>query len=144
MLIENMTEKHIEAVAEIDSLSLKSPWSKEMFSEELKSPVAFYCVATEEEKPVAYMGMHCICGEGYITNIAVHPDYRRKKIASALLSHFIEHGKKNNFEFLTLEVRESNLAAISCYKKFGFKEVGIRKNYYEHTENAILMTLFLK
>lgn len=143
MLIEQMTKKHIDDVLEVEHLSLKSPWSKNMFLEELSGKFAMYCVATENDKAVAYMGMHCVCGEGHITNIAVHPDFRREGIASNLINHFINYAKKNNFELLTLEVRESNIPAIECYKKFGFTEVGLRKNYYEHKENAVLMTLFL-
>ena len=143
MLIEKMEEKHLESVLEVETLSLKSPWSMNMFAEEIKSKTAMYCVAVDDEKVVAYMGMHCVCGEGHITNVAVHPDYRRKGVASSLINHFILYAKQNNFEFLTLEVRESNEKAIACYTKFGFKEVGKRKKYYEHKEDAILMTLFL-
>ena len=143
MLIEKMTEKHLDDVFEIEQLSLKSPWSKKMFEEELASKTAMYCVITEDEHAVAYMGMHCVCGEGHITNVAVHPLYRRRNYASALINYFINYAKQKHFEFLTLEVRESNEAAISCYTKFGFKEVGVRKKYYAHKEDAILMTLFL-
>lgn len=143
MLIEAMTQEHLDDVYEIECLSLKSPWSKKMFEEEIKSKTAMYCVIMEDDRAVAYMGMHCVCGEGHITNVAVHPQYRRKNCASMLINHFINYAKQNHFEFLTLEVRESNEAAIWCYTKFGFKEVGVRKKYYEHKEDAILMTLFL-
>jgi len=143
MLIEKMEEMHLDGVLEVENLSLKSPWSRNMFFEEINSKTAMYRVAVEGEKVVGYMGMHCVCGEGHITNVAVHPDYRRKNIASSLINCFILYAKQNNFDFLTLEVRESNETAISCYRKFGFKEVGKRKKYYEHKEDAILMTLFL-
>ena len=144
MLIEKMTEAHIKDVSELEKLSMKSPWSEKMFIEELDNKFAMYRVCTICGKAVAYMGMHCVCGEGHITNIAVHPDYRRRAIATKFIEHFINHAKENNFEFITLEVRESNTPAISCYKKFGFEDVGVRKNYYEHKENANLMTLFFK
>lgn len=143
MLIEKMEKKHLEDVYNVECLSLKSPWSINMFAEELESPTAMYYVITENEKAIAYMGMHCVCCEGHITNVAVHPDYRRKNVASTLINHFINYAKQNNFEFLTLEVRRSNEAAIACYEKFGFREVGVRKKYYEHKEDALLMTLFL-
>lgn len=144
MLIEKMNESHLDDVCVVENLSLTPPWSRNMFLEELQSKTALYYVAEENGKAIAYMGMHCVCGEGHITNVAVHPDYRKQGIAIALISHFIDYGKENDFEFLTLEVRESNIPAISLYKKFGFTEVGVRKNYYEHKENAILMTLFFK
>lgn len=144
MLIEKMNESHLDDVCVVENLSLTPPWSRNMFLEELQSKTALYYVAEENGKAIAYMGMHCVCGEGHITNVAVHPDYRKQGIAIKLISHFIGYGKENDFEFLTLEVRESNIPAISLYKKFGFTEVGVRKNYYEHKENAILMTLFFK
>lgn len=143
MLIEKMTENHIKDILEVENLSMKSPWSEKMFSEEINGKFAMYRVAMYNYKAVAYMGMHCVCGEGHITNIAVHPDYRRKSIATTLINHFINYAKENNFEFVTLEVRESNTPAIECYKKLGFQEVGVRKKYYEHKEDALLMTLFL-
>ena len=143
MLIEKMKEKHLDGVLEVEELSLKSPWSRKMFEEEINSKTAIYKVITEDEKVVAYMGMHCVCGEGHITNVAVHPEHRRKNMASTLINNFILYAKENQFEFLTLEVRKSNEAAIALYTKFGFKEVGVRKNYYEHKEDAILMTLVL-
>ena len=143
MLIEKMKEKHLDGVLEVEELSLKSPWSRKMFEEEINSKTAIYKVITEDEKVVAHMGMHCVCGEGHITNVAVHPEHRRKNMASTLINNFILYAKENQFEFLTLEVRKSNEAAIALYTKFGFKEVGVRKNYYEHKEDAILMTLVL-
>jgi len=141
MLIEEMTEKNLDDICEVEELSLKSPWKRNMFIEELSCKSSMYRVATIQKRAVAYMGMHCISGEGYITNIAVHPDFRRQGIAKALITHFIDYARQNNFEFMTLEVRESNLPAIKCYEKFGFQEAGLRKNYYEHKENAIIMTL---
>ena len=141
MLIEKMTEKHLDDICTVEELSLKSPWSRNMFKEELLCKFSMYCVVTIEKRAVAYMGMHCVSGEGHITNIAVHPDFRRQGIAKALITHFIDYARQNNFEFMTLEVRESNLPAIKCYEKFGFQEAGLRKNYYEHKENAIIMTL---
>ena len=143
MLIEKMEENHLDGVLEVETLSLKSPWSRNMFLEEINSPTAMYNVLLDGEKVIAYMGMHCVCGEGHITNVAVHPDYRKRGAASFLINHFISHARENSFEFVTLEVRESNEPAIKCYEKFGFKEVGRRKKYYEHKEDALLMTLFL-
>ena len=85
-----------------------------------------------------------MAGEGSITNIAVHPDYRHQGIASSVLEKLVSHSCDNKLEFITLEVRESNINAIKLYEKFGFEEVGRRKNYYSNNhETAILMTKYL-
>ena len=91
---------------------------------------------------VGYAGLQVVLDEGYITNVAVRPDYRRQGIAGELLGVFRRFAEGNKLAFLTLEVRESNAAARALYSKYGYKEVGVRKNYYDHPkENAILMTL---
>ena len=113
-----------------------------MFEEEITAKLSHYYVAEENGIAVGYMGMWCLSGEGHITNIAVGKNHRRKGYAKALLSHFIDIAKKENLEFMTLEVRESNIPAISLYKSFGFTQVGIRKNYYDNSENALLLTKF--
>ena len=143
ILLGCMTKEDIPFVAGLERECFSTPWSENALSQELTNEGAVFFTAKKDGVVVGYMGMHCVCSEGHITNVAVHPDYRRKSIASTLINYFINHAKKNNFEFLTLEVRESNSVAISCYEKFGFREVGIRKKYYEHKEDAILMTLFL-
>ena len=78
--------------------------------------------------------------EGYIDNIAVHPDARRHGVASALLDVFCRFGEIN-LAFLTLEVRKSNTAAIALYEKNGFQWAGLRPGYYQHPrEDAVIMT----
>ena len=79
--------------------------------------------------------------EGYITNVAVRPECRRKGIAGKLLQVFLDFAQGNQLAFLTLEVRASNYDAIALYGSRGFRSVGRRKNYYEHPkEDAIIMT----
>ena len=91
---------------------------------------------------MGYVGLMFVLDEGYISNVAVAPEFRRCGIADALISALIEREKKA-LAFLTLEVRESNIPAISLYAKHGFITVGSRKNYYDRPkENALLMTLF--
>ena len=81
--------------------------------------------------------------EGYIYNVAVAENHRKKGIGSALIRTLVTYAKKNSFSFLTLEVRESNIAARSLYEHFGFIKVGERKSYYsDPVEKAVLMTLF--
>ena len=95
--------------------------------------------ATVDEKVVGYMGLQVFSGEGYVTNVAVLPEYRRQGIAKML----IEKQMQNEMSFITLEVRESNLPAVRLYESCGFENVGIRPKFYSNpTENAIIMTKY--
>ena len=79
--------------------------------------------------------------EGYITNVAVFPEQRRRGIAGQLLQVFLNFAEANRLAFLTLEVRPSNAAAIALYQGFGFQEAGRRKNYYDlPKEDALILT----
>jgi [ribosomal protein S18]-alanine N-acetyltransferase len=135
-----MDKSHISAVANIEKVCFASPWTEEGIAEELKNPLAHFLVAVGEEV-MGYIGVHEICGEGSITNVAVLPNFRCKGIGKALVSAAIKGAKERNCEFITLEVRKSNFPAISLYSSLGFEQVGLRKNFYSSpNEDAVLMT----
>ena len=138
-----MTSAHLDQVAEMEKLCFSDPWSRRMLSEHLENECAATLVAiTPDGTILGYAGLLVILDEGYITNVAVLPEYRRQGIAGELLGVFRRFAEGNKLAFLTLEVRESNAAARALYAKYGYTEVGVRKNYYDHPkENAILMTL---
>ena len=137
-----MKQRHIEALAEIERLSFSKPWSAEALNAEFLNETAHFLVAEYQKKAVGYIGLHTVCGEGYIANIAVHPDYRRTGIARALLLEVKNYAKQNGLAFLTLEVRPSNGAACALYRAEGFIEVGRRKNFYsDPREDALILTL---
>ena len=138
-----MTSEHLDQVAEIERLCFSDPWSRRMLSEQLENECAATIVAQGTDGTVlGYAGLLVVLDEGYITNVAVRPEYRRQGIASELLEVFRRFGEGNHMAFLTLEVRASNTAARALYQKHGYAEVGCRKNYYEHPkEDAIIMTL---
>lgn len=138
-----MKKSHLAAIAAIERACFSSPWSEGMLSEELRNEHARYLVAEGEKGIVlGYAGLQTILDEGYITNIAVSPQFRRCGVADALVGAFCRLGKEEKLSFLTLEVRAANEAAIALYKKHGFLPVGRRRDYYDHpVEDAILMTL---
>ena len=138
-----MTSEHLDQVAEIEQICFSDPWSKRMLSEHLENECAATLVALGEDGTIlGYAGLLVVLDEGYITNVAVRPEYRRLGIAGELLSVFRRFAEGNNMAFLTLEVRDSNASARALYTKHGFSEVGVRKNYYDHPkEDAIIMTL---
>ena len=99
---------------------------------------------TKNNNILGFAGILKILDEADITNIVVKKDYRNKGIGTMLLKHLILEAKKQNLLTITLEVNEKNKNAILLYKKFKFEELGIRKKYYNNTDNAIIMTLNLK
>ncbi|MBQ3181906.1 MAG: ribosomal protein S18-alanine N-acetyltransferase [Clostridia bacterium] len=142
MQIVKFTNEHLDDILKVEKECFSDSWSEKMFKEEISGKFSHYYVAIVDNHAVAYMGMWSLSGEGHITNIAVAKDYRRRGIAKALILHFIEIAKRENLEFMTLEVRASNSPAIALYKSFGFCDVGVRKNYYENKEDALLLTKF--
>jgi len=144
--IVRLEERHLPQVVELEKLCFSTPWSEESLRGELRGPFTHYFAAEDESgRVLGYAGMQAILDEGYITNIVVSPSSRRLGIASALLNALMDLGRTKKLSFLTLEVRESNNAAISLYRKFGFMVVGRRKNYYEKPrEDALLMTYSYK
>ena len=144
MRIEKMTSGQLDDVYIIETECFSHPWSKQSLEEELNNETSLFLVAKEENEVIGYIGMSIVIDEGYIFNVAVREKYRNKGVATALINELVTYGKKNNFSFITLEVRESNLPAISLYSKFGFIKAGERKDYYSNPkENAILLTKYL-
>lgn len=133
-------DKYIEGIVNISMLSFPVSWSKTSVEEELDNKFARYVVAVKDNIVVGFGGMWVIIDEGHITNIAVHPEYRRLGIGSMLLEALIDICKLEGCLAMTLEVRKSNFKAQSLYSKYGFLQEGIRKGYYENNkEDAIIM-----
>lgn len=137
-----VTEAILPSIAAIEKCCFSSPISEEMLQYMLRSERQYLVAAVDNRGSIlGYAGMMTVLDEGYIENIAVHPDARRNGIGAALVQHLLDEGIRRELLFLTLEVRESNAPARALYEKYGFTIVGVRKNYYEKpTENAILMT----
>ena len=141
VLVREMEEKDIDGVLKIEELSFTTPWSKEAFTLEVTANnLAKYVVAEKDGRIVGYGGVWLIIDEGHITNIAVEPQYRGQGIGNFLVEKLINICKDRGITNMTLEVRKSNIVAQSLYKKYGFKECGIRPGYYSDTkEDAIIM-----
>lgn len=128
-------------ISDIEESSFSTPWSENAIRESMNAGTTFY-VARFKNKIVGYMGLSKVVGEGYITNIAVLPEYRCLGIGKKIL-HYAIDTSKDELEFISLEVRISNNAAISLYEKFDFQRVGLRKRFYTNpTEDAIIMTKY--
>ena len=140
-----MAAEHLNEVAALELACFSRPWSRQMLAEELDNQCAAFLVALEPEtdKVIGYAGLLVAADEGYITNVAVFPPYRRRGVAGKLLDVFLRFARANHLAFLTLEARPSNAAAIALYTRFGFREAGRRRNYYDlPREDALILTKY--
>ena len=138
-----MAAEHLNDVAALELACFSRPWSRKMLAEELENQCAAFLVAEDAVtgEAVGYAGLRVAADEGYITNVAVFPQYRRRGAAGKLLDVFLRFARANHLAFLTLEVRPSNAAAIALYTRFGFREAGRRRNYYDlPKEDALILT----
>ena len=142
LLIREAVPADIDAITELDELCFpEMPWSRESYEEELTANnLAVYLVAETEEKIIGFVGIWLVLDEGHITNVAVHPDYRRRHVAQSLINIMLSLVEDEGIIAETLEVRAGNEPAKALYRGFGFKEAGIRRGYYPNNhEDAIIM-----
>ena len=138
--IVKATSDDVADIKKIEDECFSVPWSEKSIEESLKNPCSHFYIAKVNNEAAGYIGVQIFSGEGYVTNVATLPEYRKQGIARVLMERALE----NEMDFLTLEVRKSNLPAISLYRKLGFEEVGIRPKFYrEPNEDAVLMTRYL-
>ncbi len=114
-------------------------WTFGIFKDELINPKCHYIVAVEDENILGFGGISVVLDEANINNIAVRVDKRDIKIGSKILQNLIDISKSLNCSFITLEVNVKNSPAIKLYENFGFKNLGIRKNYYNGQTDAYIM-----
>jgi [ribosomal protein S18]-alanine N-acetyltransferase len=140
MTFRPMLEKDLEQVVEIEKVSMPSPWSRELFEEELKRDVARYFVLEGEGRVAGYMGYWVAPQEAHIINLAIAPEFRGRGMGEKMVEYCMEFAAKQGARLATLEVRENNREAQRLYEKCGFRTVAIRKKYYsDNQEDAIVM-----
>lgn len=145
VVVRLATVEDYSAIAELEKMCFTHPWSEESVREELENENSRIFVAERGGVVVAYSGMQVAADEGYILNIAVHSALRRRGLGNAVINALIDAAKAEHLSFITLEMRETNLAAAALYTACGFEQVGRRRGYYmQPKEDAILMTLFLE
>ena len=152
--IRQATTADVEAIYEIETLCFADPWSLESIRFEMEeNPAAFYVVAQVDGDAgdtdsadgdaglvIGYAGLWWIHDEGHITNVAVRPGYRNRRIGSHIIEALLDYTEGEGIDSYTLEVRESNDAARALYEKYGFTVEGVRKEYYrDNKEDAYIM-----
>lgn len=145
-IIADVRLEHIEQIEKLEKQCFSVPWTRQALVSQLPDDMHIFIAAFDDGGNVlGYVGMMYVLDEGYISNVAVSPEYRRHGIADKLIEALVSRANEKDLSFVTLEVRQSNAPAIELYRKNGFSNVGLRKNYYNKpTEDAILMTRFLK
>lgn len=144
--IIDTTQTQLEQIEKIEQQCFSCPWTLDQLRSQLSDERHVFLAAVAENGAVlGYVGMMFVLDEGYISNVAVAPDFRRQGVADALISALMTRAEELNLAFVTLEVRAGNEPAKALYAKHGFVPVGRRKNYYDlPKEDAILMTRFWK
>jgi len=137
---EPLAVENLPDVLAIEHLSFPEPWSKRLFLKEMRRPDSYFMVFRLNAEVIGYGGFWWAAGEIHITNIAVHPAYRRRGYGGMILEHLLNTAVCRHATMATLEVRETNLVAISLYEKFGFRPVAIQREYYSDSgEDAVIM-----
>ena len=137
--------RYLGRILKIETLSFPSPWSAGGFIQEIRNPIAhFWAAVKNNQEPAGFILYWMVDVEVSLLNFAVHPEERRKGVGQALLNHMIEEASSKEAESVWLDVRVSNADAIRLYRRFGFEKVGVRRKYYDDTqEDAIVMRLHL-
>lgn len=142
LVISQMQRRHIRSVMTIEEQVYPRPWTPKVFEEEIammNQKHRYYLIAHVENKVVGYGGLLLAGDDAHITTLAVSPTWHHRGVATELLLELAWEARARKFSALTLEVRHSNTAAQDLYRRFGFAPAGVRKKYYENTDDAIVM-----
>ena len=131
---------HLAGIARLETLCFGEPWSENALELLLTEMALGVTLVSEDGEVLAYGGMLLAPDEGQITNIAVHPDCRRKGYGRAVTEALIREAEQRGLSQISLEVRASNEAAINLYRLLGFEVAGVRKRFYRNpSEDALVM-----
>ena len=138
--ISRMTAADVAEVAALEAVCFSDSWSEASVASELDNPLSLWLVARDAAGLLGYIGSQSVPDEADMMNLAVRPDARRQGVAQALLRALEAALRENGIRSLTLEVRAGNAPAIWLYTQAGFRQVGLRKNYYFHPkEDALIL-----
>ena len=138
--IERMNNTHIASVAKLERENFSMPWSESVLTGELQNILSLWLVALHDGEVIGYVGAQIVPDEADMMNIAVSSAHRRKGIARILILELLDRLQVQGVRSLSLEVRVSNLAAISLYEGLGFAQVGRRPGYYKMPkEDALIL-----
>lgn len=141
MTFREMLVEDLDQVVDIEQNLFSVPWTKEGFLTYLMKKDTMFFVVEEKERILGYCSMMTVLDEGDILNVAVRSDRQKEGIGQFLVDSMLRMAEMQGIKFVHLEVRQGNETARRLYQRLGFKEDGLRRNYYENpVENAVLMT----
>ncbi len=144
MIFQEMEQRDLKTIVLLENLCFSSPWNKENCIYEIEeNPFSHGWILKNEDQIVGYAFLWETFEMAQLARIGIHPELRKKGYASYLMKKLIERAQSVDCEYMTLEVRASNEAGLALYKKMGFIQVNVSKNYYPDGEDAIVMTLAL-
>lgn len=142
--VSRMTREDLQEVTEIEQSIFSQPWSRKGFADALQMDQTIYLTARVDGQIAGYCGCLQVLDEADITNVAVAQDFRRCGVAEKMLRRLLSLGEEKGVNAFTLEVRQSNAAAIALYEKLGFECCGIRRGFYDlPREDAVIMWNYL-
>ncbi len=140
MRFDTLRKEYIDSLYALECLSFPVPWTKQAFENELENENACYVLLLDEDTVIGYCAFWQAADMADITNVAVHPDYRRQGLGKKILNRILQEAHTRSITQLFLEVRVSNTPAQALYTACGFQLVGMRKKYYaDNGEDAVIM-----
>lgn len=140
MIIRQMMQEDVPAIAELETLCFSDPWSQNSIASELDNRLSYWLVAEDNDRIIGYVGSQSVLDGADMMNLAVAPDCRRQGVGEALVKALADYLRNNRIVALLLEVRVSNAPAIGLYEKLGFVQVGRRPRYYTNPrEDALIL-----
>ena len=140
MIIRQMRQEDVPAIAELEKLCFSDPWSQNSIASELDNRLSYWLVAEDNDRIIGYVGSQSVLDGADMMNLAVAPDCRRQGVGESLVKALADYLRNNRIVALLLEVRVSNAPAIGLYEKLGFVQVGRRPRYYTNPrEDALIL-----
>lgn len=141
MRVVRLMSEHLAGISVLEQLCFPNePWSEQALKVLCRDHGTGFVAQGDSGEVLAYVGMTYAADEGSITNVATHPNSRRKGLGKGVVSALLQEAARLSLSYVYLEVRLSNAPAIALYESLGFEVVGTRKNFYRHpTEDALLM-----
>lgn len=137
--IREMQEQDASRLYEIGQACGLGSWSLESYINEYNNPIAKYLVVEAEDQVVGFAGIWCVVDEAQVMNVGILGEYRQNGLGTLLMEALVNAARVQGCSCMTLEVKETNMAAICLYKKMGFSATSIRENYYPDHVNGLMM-----
>jgi len=135
-----MLPEHLDEIMSIEGTSYATPWSRDMFLEEMSNRIARQLVFNLDDLIIGYICFWQVLEESHVLNLGVHPEFRRHGYGTLIMNSLEKLCKSDHIERIILDVGRRNVSARNLYRKCGFKVIGFRKNYYTDIgDDALVM-----